>query len=210
MKTNVSEIKMKTLITLILLCTVSIQAQVLVYKRTVHSTVIGDGFRTKSSVSGLLVVDVGTGAAAEFDTYSKSKEFLSRSRTFMVGTVHGGPGIAGTVQGVPVKEYTVFAEVAAGTDTFGPYRMSYTAKGLDVQVEVGWGKRPVPRTMRSNATDIYSFGTEYYMEDETGTLIIDSAATQNANAVGHTLDEVAAAIRSKLIESGFTDIQPPA
>ena len=201
---------MKTLITLILLCTVSIQAQVLVYKRTVHSTVMGNGFRMKSSVSGVLVVDVGTGAAAEFDIYSKSKEFLSRSRTFMVGTVHGGPGLLGTVQGVPRKEYMVFAEVAAGTDTGGPYRMSYTAKGLDVQVDVGWGKRPVPRTMQSVATYIYSFETEYYIEDETGTLIIDSAATQDANAAGHTVDEVAAAIRSKLIESGFTDIQPPA
>lgn len=199
---------MKTLITLILLCTLSIQAQVLVYKRTVHSTVMGNGFRAKTSVSGVLVVDLVTGAVAEFDICPRSKEFLSRNRTFMVGTVHGGPGIAGMVQGVPVKEYTVFAEVDAGTGTGGPYRMSYTAKGLDVQVDVGWGKRPVPRTMRFMGTYIYSFGIEYYIEDETGTLIIDPAATQNANAAGHTVDEVAAAILSDLVNRGYSDNQP--
>jgi hypothetical protein len=105
---NIMQMK-TTLLALVLLCATGVQAQLLIYKRTVHSTVMGHGFTTKSTVTGYLVVDANSGSAAEFDVYSKTKEFLNRGKTFTAGIVHGGQG----------KDYVVFGDAAAGTDRLG-------------------------------------------------------------------------------------------
>lgn len=199
MKSILMALKMKIVLGLMLFCAAGIQAQVLVYKRIVHRTEMGNGFTFKSSVSGYLMVDVSTGAAAEFDIDSRTKEFLARTRIFTVGTVHGGPG----------KEYMVFAEATALTDNFGPYRSSYTAKGKDVPLAIGWdGTRPLPRTMRFTACYVFYLGTEPFIEEHTGTLVMDLVETRSTNAAGSTLDEVVSAHRSKLIASGYRDSHP--
>jgi hypothetical protein len=190
---------MKTLLALIFLCAAHVQGQVLLYKRTIHSVSMGHGFTTKKSVTGCLIVDAETGAAVEFDIYSKAKEFLARGRTFTTNTVRGGFG----------KDYLVLAEAVADSDNFGPYRLSSTAKGLSVPLNIGLADtRSVPRTMRFVGRYISRLGTESFIDEQSGTLVIDLPATQNANSAGKTLDEVVAAFRSDLLSQGYRDIHP--
>ena len=193
-------IQMKTtLLALILFCATGVQAQLLIYKRTVHSTVMGHGFTTKSTVTGYLVVDANSRSAAEFDVDSKTKEFLNRGKTFTAGIVHGGQG----------RDYVVFGDAAAGTDNLGPYKSSLTARGTSVSMDIGLaGNRPVARTLRLIGRSVYFIGTEPFIEEQAGTLVIDVAGTREANSAGKTLDDMVTSIRSNLIASGYKDIHP--
>ena len=194
-----NNIQMKTLLALVLLCATGVQAQILIYKRAVHSTVMGHGFTTKSTVAGYLVVDMNSGSAAEFDLYSKAKEFLNRGKTFTAGIVHGGQG----------RDYVVFGDAAAGTDNLGPYKSSLTARGTGLSMDIGLaGNRPVARTLRLIGRSVYFIGTETFIEEQAGTLVIDVAGTREANSAGKTLDDMVTSIRSNLIASGYKDIHP--
>jgi hypothetical protein len=119
-ESRTAEPTMKQLIALIslsFLCVANVQGQILIYKMTVNSTVMGHGFTTKRTAPGYLVVDTATGAAAEFDLNPRAKDYSFRSKAFTVSTVHGGAG----------KNYMVFAEAGANTDTSGqPFKFSST------------------------------------------------------------------------------------
>jgi hypothetical protein len=195
-----SIISMKILLSLIVLLVVNVQAEILIYKRTVKSTTMGHGFTSKTTVRGSLIIDPSTGAAAEFDVDETAKEFLSRSKTFTVSTVDAGRD----------KNYVVFAEVLSGTENGGPYKLSFTAKGMSVSLDVGLtGNRSVARRMQSIGRDVYSFGVVPFIGESVGTFVIDLPTTQSANAAGRTVDELVALIRSDLIDKGFRDARPP-
>jgi hypothetical protein len=191
---------MKALLILIpLFVAASVQGQVLLYKRTIHSVAMGFGFTTRETVTGHLIVDVETGAAAEFDVYSRTKEFLARSRMFIVYTAHGGSG----------KDYLVLSEAVAGTGTYGPYTTSSTARGLSVSLDVGLvDKRSVPRTMRFVGRYVDKLGIEPSIDEQIGTLVLDFAQTKSANSTGKSFDEVVTGFRSDLISKGYKDIHP--
>lgn len=190
---------MKTLLALILLFAANVHGQVLVFKRTINRTTTGNGHTWNIPVRGYLVVDAGTGAAVEFDIDPQAKEFLVRSKTLAVSTVRGGPE----------KNYTLFAEWSIGTDNLGPYQFSSTAKGVNVSLNIGFiDKRPVPRTMRSSGRDVFRIGLEPFIDEETGTLIIDLPCTQGANSLGQTVDDVRTTILSNLTDKGYKDAHP--
>src|SRR5215471_17405186 len=118
---------MKFLLALILFCAATVQAQVLIYKRTVHRTLMGNGFTMKSTMTGYLILDPNSGDAAEFDVYSKTKEFLNRSKTFTTGIVLGGQG----------KTHVVLGDTLSGTGNLGPYEFSLTARGTGAPLDIG-------------------------------------------------------------------------
>ncbi len=190
---------MKILLGLIVLLVVNVQAEILIYKRTVKSTTMGHGFTSKSTVRGSLIIDPSTGAAAEFDLDETAKEFLSRSKTFTVNTVDAGRA----------KNYVVLAEVLSGTENGTPYKWSFTAKGMSVSLDVGLtGNRSAARRMQSIGRDVYSFGIVPFIQESVGTLVIDLTATQSANSAGRTVDELVALIRSDLMDKGYRDSRP--
>ena len=191
---------MKTALALILLCTTSVQGQILIYKMAFNRTVMGNGFTRKGPATGYVVVDAGTEAAAEFILDPRfPKEYSFRNKTVTVDTVNGGPG----------KSYMVFAEALVGTNTSSRYRFSSTAKGINVSLDVGLvGKRLVPRTMQFISRDVFRLGIEPFIEESAGTLRIDLSGTQSANSAGQTLDDVVATIRSNLAERGYKDNHP--
>jgi hypothetical protein len=166
---------------------------------SLHSTDKGSGFTTKTSCPGYRVVDAGTGSLAEFVLDSREKSYSFRSKTVVVNSVNGGAG----------KSYTVLAEAIADTDNFGPYRISSTAEGVNVLLDVGLtSKQQVPRSMRSVAHYVFKIGTEAFISEEVGTLNIDLSGTRNANSTGQNFDNVVAAIRSTLAERGYRDNHP--
>ena len=190
---------MKTLLALILLFAVNVQGQILVYKRSINRITMGNGFTTKQTVNGYLIVNAATGSAAEFDIDSRAKEYLVRSKTFAVSTVRGGPG----------KDYLVLAEWLTGTDALGPYKFSSTLKGINVPLNIGFmDKRLVPKTMRSIGRDVFNMGIEPFIDEETGTLAIDIARMQSANSSGQTVDDVRVAIVAELTAKGYEDAHP--
>jgi hypothetical protein len=189
----------KALLVLIFLFAAPVQGQVLLYKRTIRSVDLGFGYTTRESVAGYLIVDVETGAAAEFDVDSKAKEFLGRSKIFTVYTVHGGSG----------KDYLVLSEAVADTDTYGPYTLSSTARGLSVLLDVGSvDKRSVPRTMRFVGRYVGRTGMEPSIDEQSGALVLDLPQTKSVNSTGKSFDEVVTGFRSDLTGKGFRDIHP--
>ena len=166
---------------------------------SVHTTDKGSGFTTKTSCPGYRVVDPGTGMLAEFILDPSEKSYSFRSKTVVVNTVNGGAG----------KSYTVLAEAIADNDSFGPYRISSTAEGVNVWLDVGLtDKQQVPRSMRSIAHYVFKIGTEAFVTEEIGTLSIDLSGTRNANSTGRTFDDVVVTIRSTLAERGYRDNHP--
>jgi hypothetical protein len=190
---------MKILLVLILFVGANVQAEVIIYKRTVKSTYMGNGFTRKQTIRGSLIVDPSTGNAAEFDIDQKDKSFLSRYKTFSVNRIDSGRG----------KNYLVLAEVASGTDNLGPYKYSFTAKGPSVSLDVGLSEdRSVPRRMQTIGRDVFNMGIVPFIDETSGTLVLDLAATQNANSAGRTVEDVELIMHSELIANGYTDLHP--
>jgi len=192
---------MKTLFALILFCTATAQGQILFYKRTIHSTQIGNGFTWRDTEFSYLIVDAETGAVGEFNFDSQApKEYSFGYRKFTIESLDGGPG----------KQFTVFAEVAVDTNAPTPYKYSSTARGLNLPLDVGLvGKRPVPRTMQFIRRDVYRFGITPFIDEAAGTLRLDLPGTQKANSAHKTLEDVVATIRADLTARDYRDNTPP-
>ena len=192
--------RMKTLLALLLLGVPHLQAQILIYKGSFKHTAIGHGFTTKRSEPRYLVVDASTGMAAQFRLILNVKNYFIQYKTLTVNTVNGGLG----------KDYMIFAEGVAGTENSGqPYKYFSTAKGLNVSLDVGLPeKRSVARTLQSVGRYVYSLGIEPFINEDSGTLTIDLAATRTANTSGQTLDDVVASIHSSLVQQGYFNPHP--
>jgi hypothetical protein len=191
-------VAMKKLILLItLLVAVSVHADVLVYKKRLTLVETGGGAITRTAISGWTVVDAQTGEVSEIDVYPGRGRFHIFQSSVSFTSVSGGIG----------KVYTV------GSDAFqefyeddGINMFSTVLKGLNVPLDIYTRFYNAPRTLTLVERSIFENSSGVQFIDETsGRLTFDKFNTQDANALGLTLQDTVNALAQSLINRGFIE-----
>lgn len=188
---------MKTLLAaLILSCSLYVQGQVAIYKYVETGTVTGNFQTFRVVYTGYVILDLQTGGLSGVQMFPGTKQYKDLDLSFLIlGHVHSKTG-----------QYSVFTDAYTGTNDMGNTIVIVSwFKGLNSSVDVGDTSRwQIPRTLKITERWVYWQDQEQQIEEDSGTLTIDSKNSANSNRAGDDAIGASDRIKSYLQSLGYS------